>query len=85
MEVNGIIYPVRIHYEYRRNTRAYIGRNRVNIRISSFLNREEQLEQLTQMKDWARKKLQTNQDKFKPKPHKEYKDGDILSFNGEEY
>ena len=85
IEVNGIIHQVRIHCEYRRNTRVYIGRNCVSIRIPSFLGKEEQLQQLNRMKDWVRKKLLANHDKFKPMPHKEYKDGDLLSFNGKKY
>ena len=85
LEVNGITYLVKIRYEYRRNTRAYIGRNAISIRVPSFLTGEERLRQLTKMKEWAQKQLERSPDKFKSKAHKEYKDGDLMTLNGEEY
>lgn len=85
LEVNGTTFLVKIRYEYRRNTRAYIGRNAISIRVPSFLTGEERLRQLTKMKAWARKQLERNPDKFKAKAHKEYKDGELVTLNGEEY
>lgn len=85
LEVNGATYPVRIHYEHRRNTRAYIGKNAITIRVPSFLTGEERLRQLTKMKKWAKKKLERSPDRFKAKAHKEYKDGDLVTLNCEEY
>jgi hypothetical protein len=85
LEVNGTTFLVKIRYEYRRNTRAYIGRNAISIRIPSFLTGEERLRQLTKMKEWAQKQLERGPDGFKSKAHKEYKDGDFVTLNGEEY
>ena len=85
LEVNGIQYLVKIHYENRKNSSVSIRRTRINIRIPSFLNREEKARQFLSMKLWAKKKLMENPDRFKPKPQKEYKDGDKLIVGDEEY
>jgi len=85
LEVNGIQYLLKIHYENRKNSSVSIRRTRINIRIPSFLNREEKTRQLLSMKLWAKKKLMENPDRFKPKPQKEYKDGDKLKIGDEEY
>lgn len=84
IEVDGIKYTVKIYYEDRNNTSVSIGKT-INIRIPLFFNREEKLKQLLKMKAWARKKLEENPEKFKPKPQKEYKDGDVLKVGDEEY
>jgi len=85
MEVNGITYPVNVYYERRNAARASISRKAVIIRIPLFLNREEQFRQVLQMKAWARKKLDENPERFKPKIEKEYKHGDTLKIGSEEY
>jgi len=84
-EVNGITYLVKIHYEKRRNCMVSIRKRAINIRIPSFLNREEKARQLKRMKAWAMKKLMENPEKFKPKPQKDYNDGDLLKIGDEEY
>jgi len=85
MEVNGIQYLVKIHYENRKNSSVSIRRTNINIRIPSFLNREEKARRLFSMKMWAKKKLLKNPQRFKPVLQKEYKDGDKLLVGDEEY
>ena len=49
------------------------------------MNREEQFRQLLSMKSWAIKKLQEDFDKFKPKPQKQYNDGDVINVGDSNY
>ncbi len=85
LTVNGIKYLVKIHFENRKNSRVSIRKKAVNIRIPSFLSKEEKADQLNRMKSWARKKLLENPEKFKPEPQKEHKNEDILKIGNEEY
>jgi hypothetical protein len=85
LTVNGIKYLVKIHFENRKNCRVSIRKKAVNIRIPSFLSKEEKADQLNRMKTWAGKKLLENPEKFKPEPQKEYKNEDILKIGDEEY
>lgn len=57
----------------------------INIRIPSFLNREERFRQLLEMKSWTIKKLQEDPNKFKPETTKQYEDGETLKVGEEEY
>ncbi|MBI2673230.1 M48 family metallopeptidase [Candidatus Woesearchaeota archaeon] len=84
LEVNGVSYQVRIHYENRNNTHASVGKKEINIRIPIFLNREEMFKQLLKMKWWVKNKLEENQEKFKQEI-KEYKNNEILKVGNEEY
>jgi predicted metal-dependent hydrolase len=85
LTVNGVKYLVKIHFENRKNCRVSIRKKTVNIRIPSFLSKEEKADQLSMMKNWAGKKLLENSEKFKPEPQKEYKNEDILKIGDEEY
>ena len=85
LEVNGINYQVKVHYENRKNSRASIGKKTVNIRIPLFLNTEEQFRELLKLKSWAKKKLDENLDKFNPEIQKKYENKDILKIRDEEY
>jgi len=85
LEVNGNQYLVKIHYENRKNSSVSIRRTNINIRIPSFLDRNEKARELFSMKMWAKKKLLENPKRFKPIPQKEYKDGDKLFVGDEEY
>ena len=85
LEVNGIKYLVKIHYENRRNCRVSIRKRAINIRIPSFLSREEKSKELSRMRAWVKKKIMENPEKFKSEPQKEYKDKDILKIGDEEY
>jgi predicted metal-dependent hydrolase len=85
LEVNGIKYLVKIHFENRRNCRVSIRKRAVNIRIPSFLSKEEKTKQLERMKAWARKKVLENPEKLKPESQKEYNNEDLLKIGYEEY
>ena len=85
LEINGIKYLVKIHYENRSNSRVSIRRTAINIRIPSFLSSAKKNEQLEKMKTWAKNKIMKNPEKFRLKPQKEYKNGDILKIGDEEF
>jgi predicted metal-dependent hydrolase len=85
LEINGIKYLVKIHYESRSNSRVSIRRTAINIRIPSFLSSAKKNEQLEKMKTWAKNKIMKNPEKFRLKPQKEYKNGDILKIGDEEF
>jgi len=85
LDVNGIKHLVKIHFENRRNCRVSIRKKAINIRIPSFLNKDEKIKQLKRMKTWAERKIMENPEKFKPEPQKEYKNGDVLKIDKEKY
>ncbi len=85
LEINGIKYLVKIHYESRSNSCVSIRRTAINIRIPSFLSSAKKNEQLEKMKTWAKNKIMKNPEKFRLKPQKEYKNGDILKIGDEEF
>lgn len=85
MNVNGINYTLKIHYERRKNTTVSIRKQNINIRIPVYLTNKEKTKQFLQMKTWARQKILANPEKFKPKPCKEYKNGDIFNIGAEKY
>ena len=84
LEIGGIKYLVKVHYENRSNSRVSIKRTVINIRIPSFLSSAKKNEQLEKMKTWAKNKIMKNPEKFRPKPQKQYKNGDVLKV-GDEY
>jgi len=85
LEVNGINYLMKIHFENRKNCRVSIRKKTINIRIPSFLPKKEKIDKLIRMKIWAKKKIIENPEKFKPDIQKEYNDKDILKIGDEEY
>ncbi|MBW2977153.1 M48 family metallopeptidase [Candidatus Woesearchaeota archaeon] len=85
LEVNGVSYRVKIHYEDRNDSVVSLGKKAINIRIPHFLDREEKFRQLMKAKQWAKNKLEENPNKFKPEIQKEYKSGDMLKVGSEEY
>jgi len=85
LKVNGMKYLVNIHYKKRDSSRVSIGKKAINIRIPSFLSREERFRELQRMKRWARNKLQENPNKFKAETQKEYRDEDTLRVGEKEY
>jgi len=78
-------YPVKIHYEQRRNCTASIRSGSINIRIPVFLGEKERAEYLEKMKDWATERLRNNPGSFRPSYQKEYRDGDTLDVGGVKY
>lgn len=85
MDINGIQYLIKIHFEKRKNTSVSIRRTNINIRIPYFLSQKEKVQRILSMKLWAKKKILNNPDYFKPEPQKEYNDGEKLLIGDEEY
>jgi len=85
IQINGVDFLLKIHYEPRRNTRASIRKNNINIRIPSSLSDEKQREQLTKMRSWAIDHIQKNPDSFKPIIDRQYVDGDIIKTQRKTY
>lgn len=85
LEVNGNKYLVKVHHEHRRNSSVSIGKKAINIRLPSFLNRDEKARERLRMKIWAINKIKENPEKLKPEPQKEYKDGEVLKVGNQEY
>ena len=85
LEINGIKYFVKIHYENRINSRVSIRRTAINIRIPFFLSNAKKNKQLEKMKTWAKNKIIKNPEKFRLKPQKEYKNGDMLKIGADEF
>lgn len=85
IRINGINFLLKIHFEPRRNTRASIRKNNINIRIPSSLSEEKQKEQIRKMKNWAIDHIQKNPDAFKPIIDRQYVDGDIIKTQKKTY
>jgi len=83
--INGIKYLVKIHYENRSDSRVSINKTTINIRIPSFLCSAKKNEQLEKMKIWAKNKIMQNPEKFRLKPQKEYKNGDVIKIGEEDF
>jgi len=83
LEVNGITYPVEIHFEERPQATVSIGKRSINLRVPLSLGRDEQMRSILKMKQWAREHIQ----KKPPKKDltKEYRDGDKLHVGDREY
>ena len=78
LEINGTEYLTKIHFENRKDCRASIRKKTINIRIPSHISKGEKVKHIERMKEWAKKKIMENPDKFKQEPQKEYNDGDVL-------
>lgn len=85
MEVNGMKYHVRMYYENRYGSTVSIGKTAVTIHIPICMSREEISREELKLKAWARNKLMENPERRKPKPGREYKNGDVLKVGNEEY
>ena len=85
IQIHGIDFLLKIHYEQRKNCRVSIRKNTINVRISSSLSSKEQAYQLEKLIHWARKHVEENPDKFRPLPQKRYVDGDNLTINDKTY
>lgn len=85
LEVNGIKYPLSIHIEDREKAKVSISRKSIHIKVPRSLTREEIFRQIIEMKQWARKKLLENPEKFSSFISKEYRNGDVLRVGADEY
>ncbi len=101
LEVGGLAFPLKIHYENRRNSSVSIRSTGINIRIPSFLPYHEKKRILENMKQWALQKIRKGCDpcegcdprggcdpsggKFMPQPVKEYENGDTIAVGNSNY
>jgi predicted metal-dependent hydrolase len=85
MNVNGINYLIKVHFENRKNTRVSIRKTNINIRIPNFLSQKEKMKQIQSMILWAKKKIINNPQCFKPEPQREYENGEKLIVGEDEY
>ncbi len=85
IEICGIPFSLKIHYEQRKNSRVSIRQNTINIRIPRFLSLQERVFQLENMKHIAQTMIHKNPNKFKPSLQKEYQDGDKIRINNKTY
>ncbi len=85
VNVNGVIRPVLLFYERRRNCTVSVGKKAITIRIPLFLNKSTQEKEIAQMKAWAIKRIQDKPERFKPKPLREYLNGEIILIGDDHY
>jgi predicted metal-dependent hydrolase len=85
LKINGITYPVKIHYETRNNCRVSVGKKSINIRIPSHLNHNERKNQVLKMKSWAENKIREKPEKFTPEVPRTYHNNEILNIGDEKY
>lgn len=78
LDIEGFTFPLKIYYENRRNSTVSVRPTGINIRIPGYLPKNEKERILHDMKKWAMKKIRDRKDKFRPKPQKEYSDGQTI-------
>ena len=83
--INGIRYPVNIHFGDRAKPIARIGSRGISISIPLGLPREEQFRLTLEAKKWAIKKLEEKPVQVIGKGMKIYKDGDVLKVGNDEF
>ncbi len=85
MNINDMEFKVRIKIHNRNNIRTTIRKKSINISIPRFLPKEEIFKKVEKMKDWAKKEILDNPQKFKQEPIKNYYDGQEIIIGGERY
>ncbi len=85
LDINGKKYLLRIYPEERNNSATSIKRNVINIKIPSFLSRDEAAREIFRLKRWAIEQITKNPTQFKPKEQKKYAHGEILKVGDEEF
>ena len=83
--ISNVEYAVNIHLETRDNARVSLGRRSINIRVPNNLPREELFKTIRSMKAWAQKKILETPERYTPKEHKNYIDGQTLRIGTEDY
>ena len=83
--VEGIRFPIQIHFEPRNNARASVGRRAIYIRIPSSMNISERARIIVRFKGWARETIRKDPERFKPVRVHRYKDGDLLEIHSETF
>ena len=78
-------FKVRIKIYNRNNIRTTIRKKSINISIPSFLPKEEILKKIEEMKDWAKKEILQNPQKFEQKSIKNYYDNQEVLIGRDKY
>jgi predicted metal-dependent hydrolase len=78
-------YPVYIYFEDRRYSRASIGAKGIYIRIPQHLSRQDKKQQVMYFKKWATDALRKHPERNRPRLHREYRDGDVLTVGDKTY
>ncbi|PSR05345.1 MAG: hypothetical protein BRD50_01290 [Bacteroidetes bacterium SW_11_45_7] len=81
VNLNGTSRKITIYLEKRKNCRASIVRDGLNIRIPSFLGKQEQTKRIESLKQWGLKKLAQQPAQYKTG----YRDGDQLQVGNKCY
>ena len=85
LQVNGMVFPVNIYVEKRKNSRVSIGKKGVNIRLPFWLSNKEKDQQIFKFLEWARCHLRKHSKKFEKKNNINYRDGDNLKVGKDRY
>ncbi|MBU2637832.1 MAG: M48 family metallopeptidase [Nanoarchaeota archaeon] len=84
IEANGKQYRLFISCEKRNSISIRIGKRGIALKMPLHLDREERFREILKAKQWARKKLEENPERFN-RQQREYKDGEMLKVGAEEY
>lgn len=85
LEINGIIYKLKIYRERRRYSRASVSRNSINIRIPFFLIGSAKENEIDKLRKWAIGKIISNPSKFSRPEQIKYESGQHIYIAGREY
>jgi predicted metal-dependent hydrolase len=77
--------PLRIIVEARRNARVSLSRRGICIRLPENLSEADKRKQLADFKEWIRKKISKDPDRFVPVSEKKHENGDRLKVGGIAY
>lgn len=83
--VKGVDIPLRIHSETRKNIRIATGKERVNLRLPSFLNKSEIEKYLDWAKNWIEKQYTTDESFQTMYTPKTYNSGDEFHIRNEAF
>jgi len=85
IEINQIDYLFKIHIEKRKNSRASIRKNVINIRIPNYLSFKKREKEILKFKNWAINNIREKPERFKPRPLKKYIDGKKIKVGDDMY
>jgi len=85
LEVNGVLYPVKVHYDRRPHCTVTVRQGGINIRIPSSRNRKERSKKLSELKRLVAEKISKDPGRFKHIAQRSYNDGDRLVVGDDEY
>jgi predicted metal-dependent hydrolase len=83
--VRDIKLPVKIYLEKRNNSRIYIGKKAIHIRIPVFMSAHEREKQISSFLQWARARLIKHGHRNADPPARRYKHGDSVKIGDETY